>query len=156
MSEKSIARVLLYSHDRNVREQVKLALGKRIATDLPQLEVIETATAPALLQHLEVGNIDLVVLDGEATPAGGIGLAYQLKDEIPVCPPTLLLVVRVADAWLATWSKADAVAFYPIDPVQLAKTAADLLRAWFSEAEAESEQTETEQTPADQMETTPS
>ena len=32
------ATVLLYSDDRTVREQVRLALGRRIAADLPDIE----------------------------------------------------------------------------------------------------------------------
>lgn len=129
MSDHSTATVLLYSDDRTVREQVRLALGSRVAADLPQLEVFEVATQPAVLSAMDAGGIDLVILDGEATPAGGFGLAHQLKDEIADCPPVLLLVARVADAWLATWSKADGVSAYPVDPVRLPESAAELLRA---------------------------
>lgn len=121
--------VLLYSDDRTVREQVRLALGTKLASDLPEIEIREVATQPAVLWAMDAGDIDLVILDGEAVPAGGMGLAHQLKDEIANCPPVLLLVARVADAWLATWSKAEAVSSYPIDPVRLPAAAADLLRS---------------------------
>jgi DNA-binding response OmpR family regulator len=130
-------RILLYSDDRTVREQVKLALGKRVAADLPELEIVETATHPAALQQLDTGSFDLAILDGEAVPAGGMGLAHQIKDEVPDCPPILVLVVRVADAWLATWSKADAIAVYPIDPIKLPQQVAGLLRTWLSDDVAE-------------------
>ncbi len=123
------ANVLLYSDDRTVREQVRLALGSRLAADLPEIEVREVATQPAVLWAMDAGDIDLVILDAEAVPAGGMGLAHQLKDEIPDCPPVLLLVARVADAWLATWSRAEAVSSYPIDPVRLPAAAAELLRS---------------------------
>ncbi len=123
------ANVLLYSDDRTVREQVRLALGSRLAADLPEIEVREVATQPAVLWAMDAGDIDLVILDAEAVPAGGMGLAHQLKDEIPNCPPVLLLVARVADAWLATWSRAEAVSSYPIDPVRLPAAAAELLRS---------------------------
>lgn len=126
---KTTARVLLYSDDRTTREQVRLALGKRLAADLPELEVDEVATQPVVLQAMDAGGIDLVILDGEATPSGGIGLCHQLKNEITDCPPVLLLVARVADAWLATWSEADAITPFPVDPVRLPAAAADLLRA---------------------------
>lgn len=126
---KTAARVLLYSDDRTTREQVRLALGKRVAADLPELDVYEVATQPVVLQAMDAGGIDLVILDGEATPSGGIGLCHQLKNEIIDCPPVLLLVARVADAWLATWSEADAITPYPVDPVRLPAAAADLLRA---------------------------
>ncbi|MGC3994404.1 MAG: response regulator [Propionicimonas sp.] len=126
---KTTARVLLYSDDRTTREQVRLTLGRKLAADLPELDVLEVATQPVVLQAMDAGGIDLVILDGEATPSGGIGLCHQLKNEIEDCPPVLLLVARVADAWLATWSKADAITPYPVDPVRLPAAAADLLRA---------------------------
>ena len=91
--------VLVYSDDRTVREQVRLALGTRVAADLPPLRVIECATQPAVLKAMDAGGIQLAILDGEAVPAGGFGLAYQLKDEIRDCPPILLLAARSADAW---------------------------------------------------------
>lgn len=129
MTERTTARVLLYSDDRTTREQVRLTLGRRLAADLPELDVFEVATQPVVLQAMDAGGIDLVILDGEAVPSGGMGLCHQLKNEIENCPPVLLLVARVADAWLATWSEADAVTSYPVDPVRLPALAAELLRA---------------------------
>jgi len=133
MTEQTTARVLLYSDDRTTREQVRLTLGRRLAADLPELEVFEVATQPVVLQAMDAGGIDLVILDGEATPSGGIGLCHQLKNEITDCPPVLLLVARVADAWLATWAEADAITSYPVDPIRLPAAAAELLRARLAE-----------------------
>lgn len=127
------ARVLLYSDDRTVREQVRLALGERLAADLPSLEFVEVATQPLVLRALDAGGFDLVILDGETVPSGGIGLSHQLKNELLDCPPILLLVARVADAWLATWAEADAIASYPIDPLRLPEAAAGLLRSRLAE-----------------------
>ncbi|MEV0531493.1 hypothetical protein [Kitasatospora sp. NPDC050463] len=121
--------VLVYSHDRNTREQVLTALGRRPAEDLPELTHLECATTPAVLKALEKGGVDLCVLDGEAVPAGGLGLARQLKDEIYGCPPLLVLIGRPQDSWLAAWSRADAAISRPVDPVALAEAAATLLRA---------------------------
>ncbi|WP_405013708.1 hypothetical protein [Kitasatospora sp. NBC_01539] len=121
--------VLVYSDDRTTREQVTLALGRRPAADLPQVEYLECATTPAVLRALEKGGIDLCVLDGEAVPAGGLGLTRQLKDEIYGCPPVLVLIGRPQDAWLAAWSRADAAIAQPVDPMALAEAAATLLRA---------------------------
>ncbi|HRA75832.1 MAG TPA: response regulator [Propionicimonas sp.] len=133
MSEPATtATVLLYSDDRTVREDVRLALGRVLAADLPPIDVVEVATQPAVLKAMDAGGIDLVILDAEAAPSGGMGIAHQLKDEIADCPPVLLLIARVADAWLATWSKAEAVVAYPVDPVRLPAAAADLLRARLS------------------------
>ena len=119
--------VLVYSDDRGTRAQVRRALGRRPAAGLPLLEYVECATEPVVISRMDRGGIDLVVLDGEARPAGGMGICRQLKDEIYRCPPVLLLIGRREDAWLATWSRADAVVTYPLDPHALAAAAAALL-----------------------------
>ena len=121
-------RVLVYSDDVNTRQQVILALGRRVHPDLPELEYVEVATEPVVIQNMDSGRIDLAILDGEAVPAGGMGIAKQLKDEIYNCPPTIVLTGRPQDAWLATWSRADAAVPHPIDPIQLAAAVAGLLR----------------------------
>lgn len=121
-------RVLVYSDDRTVRQAVLLALGKRPASDLAEIEYVECATEPAVIAAVDRGGLDLLILDGEAAPAGGMGIARQVKDEIFRCPPVLVLIARPQDAWLATWSRADAVASRPVNPMSLAQTAATLLR----------------------------
>ncbi|BBZ66411.1 response regulator [Mycolicibacterium insubricum] len=122
-------RVLVYSDNARTREQVLLALGRRIHPDLPELDYLEVATAPVVIQTLDAGGVDLAILDGEATPAGGMGIAKQLKDEIADCPPILVLTGRRDDAWLARWSRAEAAVAHPIDPMVLADTVSDLLRS---------------------------
>lgn len=126
---RATARVLVYSDDSGTREQVRLAAGRRPASDLPPVEFLECATLPAVLSALDAGGIDVCVLDGEAVPAGGMGVCRQIKDEIFRCPPVLLLMGRPQDAWLATWSRADAAVTLPVDPVAFADSLAGLLRA---------------------------
>lgn len=121
--------ILLYSDDAGVRERVMLALGRRPHPDLSPVEYVEVATEPVVMQQMDTGVIDLAILDGEAVPAGGMGIAKQLKDEIYRCPPLLVLVGRPQDAWLATWSRADAAVSHPVDPMVLAETVVRLLRA---------------------------
>jgi DNA-binding response OmpR family regulator len=121
-------RVMVYSDDRTVRRAVITALGTRPDPDLPELEFVEVATGPVVLRTADAGGLALMILDGEATPTGGLGLTRQLKDEIHRCPPILVLTGRPQDAWLATWSRADAVVGHPIDPGQLAEAVAGLLR----------------------------
>ena len=121
-------RVLVYSDDVDVRQQVILALGRRPHPDLPELEYVEVATEPVVISNMDAGSIDLAILDGEAVPAGGMGIAKQLKDEIYRCPPVLVLIGRPQDAWLATWSRAEAAVPHPIDPVRLAEAVTTLLR----------------------------
>ena len=123
---ESTMTILVYSDDRTTREKVRLAVGRRPAADLPLVEFVEYATAPAVLTALGAGGVDVVVLDGEAAPVGGLGLARQIKDYR--CPPVLVLIGRPQDAWLATWSRAEAAVPHPLDPVAVATAVAGLMR----------------------------
>ena len=124
-------KVLVYSDDASTRGEIRLAVGRRPAADLPEIEFIECATQPAVFAHLDEasknGDIGLVILDGEARP-GGLGICRQAKDEIYECPPVLAIIARRDDGWLATWSRADAVVSHPIDPIALAHELAGLMR----------------------------
>jgi DNA-binding response OmpR family regulator len=120
--------VLLYSNDVDTRAQVKLAVGRRAAADLPPVAWTEVATQPAVLAAVDAGGLDVLILDGESAPVGGMGLCKQLKDEIYRCPPVLLLTGRPQDAWLAAWSRADAAVPHPLDPVALSEALAGLAR----------------------------
>lgn len=127
MSDKNL-NVLVYSDDATVRQAVMLALGTRPSPELPKIDFIECATEPVVIRQMDSGTIDLAILDGEAAPAGGLGICRQLKDEIFNCPPVVVLTGRPADGWLATWSRAEAAVPQPIDPVVLAQTVATLIR----------------------------
>ena len=126
-SDASRLKILVYSDDADTREQVILSLGRRPHPDLPEAEYVEVATEPVVLQQMDSGTVALAILDGEAVPAGGMGIAKQLKDEIYQCPPLLVLTGRPQDAWLATWSRADAAVPHPIDPLLLAEAVNRLL-----------------------------
>jgi DNA-binding response OmpR family regulator len=127
------ARIAIYSDDSTVRRSVKMALGSSLAGGL-EIEVIEFATADALRQYVDQTGtkgevrVDLFILDAEAVPEGGLGVARQLKDEVFNCPPSIVLIARQADSWLAAWSRAEASLLHPVDPFALAKVAADLLQ----------------------------
>ncbi|HEY2076815.1 MAG TPA: hypothetical protein VGH53_10805 [Streptosporangiaceae bacterium] len=121
-------KVVVYSHDADTRARVRLAIGRRPAPDVPEAEIIDVATEPMLFRLLDAGGVDVMILDGEAQPAGGMGVCRQAKDEIFNCPPVLLIIGRPDDGWLATWSRADAVVSHPIDPVDLARELATLMR----------------------------
>ena len=120
--------VIVYSDDPKVRDTVRTALGRRPAPDLGRVEYVESSQGEELVRLVDAGGVDLVILDGEAWPTGGLGLSKQMKDELRDCPPTLVLIARPDDRWLAKWSLADAVLSHPIDAFALAEAAADLLR----------------------------
>jgi DNA-binding response OmpR family regulator len=107
---------------------VRLALGRRPAPELPPIEIVECATAPAVMRRVDQGGIDALVLDGEAQPAGGMSVCVSLKEEVFQAPPVALITGRPQDAWLASWSRADAVVARPLDALELAEAVAGLLR----------------------------
>ncbi|TDE13439.1 hypothetical protein [Jiangella asiatica] len=120
--------ILVYSDDRTTRDKVRLAIGRRPAADLPKVEFVEVATHAAVIRTLDAGGIDIAILDGEAVPAGGMGIARTIKEEIFQSPPVLVLIGRPQDAWLATWSRAEAVVSHPLDPIEVASAVAELMR----------------------------
>jgi DNA-binding response OmpR family regulator len=119
--------VLLYSDDPAVRDRMRLAIGTRPAADL-QVEFVDAARYDECLRLIDAYEIDLLVLDGEATPAGGIGIARQLRDEITDCPPIILVIARAADRWLAAYAQVDATLTHPLDPVATGAAVSGLLR----------------------------
>jgi DNA-binding response OmpR family regulator len=120
--------VVVYSDDAAVRDQVRTAVGRRPAADLGRIEWLECATGKQVVAAVDAGGVDAVVLDGEAWPTGGLGLAKQMKDELADCPPVCVLIARADDRWLATWSQADAVVPHPVDAPELTSALAELLR----------------------------
>lgn len=126
--EERPVRVLVYSDDRNTRASVRFAIGKRPDRALPAMEFHECATHDAVIKALDAGAVDVAILDGEATPSGGMGLARQAKNEVYRCPPILVLTGRPQDAWLATWSRAEVALPHPIDPVALARATVELVK----------------------------
>ena len=120
--------VLLYSDDAAVRDRFRLAIGRRPAADLT-VEFAEASTWEECRRLLDEYEIDLMVLDGEAAPAGGIGIARQTKDEYLTPPPTCVVIARAADRWLAAYAQVDATLIAPLDPVTTGQAVAGLLRA---------------------------
>jgi len=121
--------VLLYSQAAGLRAQGRTAGGRRPAPDLGRIEWIECERYDQVKAELDRGGIDLAIFDGESQPTGGMGLSRQFKNELELCPPIAVLVARQQDAWLATWSLADAVLVRPLDAVAAAAAVADVLRA---------------------------
>ncbi|GAA0735164.1 hypothetical protein Drose_29915 [Dactylosporangium roseum] len=121
--------VLLYSDDPEVRDRMRLAIGTRPAADL-SVRFVDASTYAEVVKLVDDTDIDLLVLDGEATPGGGLGIARQLKDEIAGAPPVVLAIARAADRWLASYARVEGTIMYPLDPVTTGETVAGLLRAY--------------------------
>jgi DNA-binding response OmpR family regulator len=119
--------VLLYSDDVAVRDQFRLAIGPRPAADLA-IEFVDATTWEDCRNLLDTYEIDLMLLDGEAAPAGGLGIARQIKDEYADPPPTCVVIARAADRWLAAFAQVDATLLYPLDPVTTGQAIAAMLR----------------------------
>jgi len=119
--------VLLYSDDAAVRDKIRLAIGPRPAADLA-IEFVDASTWEDCRRLLDDYEIDLMILDGEAAPAGGLGIARQTKDEYADPPPTCVVIARAAYRWLAAFAQVDATLVYPLDPVTTGQTIAGLLR----------------------------
>ena len=120
--------ILLFSDDSATRDAVRLGVGRRPARDVEVASWLECATPAAVTAAVETIRFDVLILDGEASPIGGLGLAKQLKNEIFDCPPILVLTGRPQDGWLAAWSQADLAVPHPLDPIALTRAVAELGR----------------------------
>jgi CheY-like chemotaxis protein len=142
--------VLLYSHRPAVIEQMRSAIGEEPVEGV-KIEYAVAGDYDEAVSLIDKYAIDLVLLDGEAQPAGGLGIARQLRDEfaphpsphptdslrspsrepeeatLPQVPLLAVVVARAADRWLAAWSRADAVLMHPLNPVTTGQTVVDLL-----------------------------
>lgn len=119
--------MLLYSDDAQVRDRMRLAIGDRPTPDLT-VTFLEAATYGECMRTVDDYQVDLLMLDGEAVPAGGLGIARQLKDELSAAPPMCVVIARAADRWLAAYTRVEATLVHPLDPVTTGRTVAALLR----------------------------
>ncbi|WKU07635.1 hypothetical protein [Micromonospora sp. HUAS LYJ1] len=126
MSER-LCTVLLYSDDQQVRDRMRLAVGTRPAPGI-QIEFVEASDYAGCVRLVDDYEIDLMLLDGEASPGGGLGIARQIKDDRDDAPPTCVIIARAADRWLASYAQVDGVLMHPLDPVTTGTTVAELLR----------------------------
>src|SRR5690606_23009141 len=122
-SQATTYTVLLYSDDARVRDRMRTAVGRRPARDI-RVDYVEASTVDEVLSTVDEYEIDLLLLDAEAWPAGGLGIARQLRDELEDCPTICVVLARAADRWLGAWSRADAMLVHPLDPVRTADTVA--------------------------------
>ena len=127
-ADEAVHPVVLYSPQPQRRDAMRTAIGTRPAADLGRIEWLECATYDEVIAEVDRGGVQLAILDGEAQPTGGMGLARQMKYELDDCPAVLVVIAREADKWLATWSLADATLLYPLDAFAAADAVAGQLR----------------------------
>ena len=119
--------ILLYSDKDAVRDRIRQAIGTRPGRGVT-VNFMDASTYDECIKIVDKYDISLLVLDGEAQPAGGLGIARQLRDEVDDCPPICVVIARTADRWLAAYAKVDATLVHPLDPITTGRTVADLLQ----------------------------
>jgi len=120
--------LLVYSNRPEIRERIITAIGRRPAPDVGRVDYLECSAVHEVMTATEGRQADVLILDGEAQPTGGIGVSRQIHLEARVIPPVILVVRRPDDRWLATWAGADEILVYPLDPVIAAECVAGVLR----------------------------
>lgn len=113
-------RVMIVSEDAAVRARTAAALEAR-----DDIEVTEVVSAGAAHRQLAETEIDIVVIDGDMRPEGGYSLIYELRAAAELrngAPrPTVVLMDREQDRWLAHWAGADEALLKPVNPFHLAE-----------------------------------
>lgn len=132
--QPEVVDVLVYSDDRTTRRAVIESVGRRAGKGLPLVRWTETATHAAVLEKVSETDFAVLVLDGESAKVGGMAISRELKTSLYRCPRVIVTIARPQDAWLATWSEADAVVAEPLDPVDMQETLAGLLRDALADA----------------------
>ncbi len=120
--------LLVYSHRPEVRERIINAIGRRPAADVGRVDYLECSAVYEVMMATQARQADILILDGEAQPTGGIGISRQIHQEAELVPPVVVVVRRADDRWLATWAGADEILVHPLDPVTAADCIAGLLR----------------------------
>ena len=104
---------------------MRLAIGARPAADLA-VRFVEASTQDEVHPAARLLRTSTCWCStARRAPAGGLGIARQLKDEIDDCPPTCVVIARAADRWLAAYARVDATLTHPLDPMTTGQTVAD-------------------------------
>lgn len=127
-TDEKYVHILLYSDDADTRQAVKNAIGIRPAKGMPRVEWVEAATADGAIMKFEENDIDLIIADGETQKVGGMALLRRIEVEYETLPPSLVLIARQQDEWLAKFAGTTAVLSTPLDPIDLAESVSSLLK----------------------------
>ncbi|MDO5728969.1 MAG: two-component system response regulator [Actinomycetaceae bacterium] len=126
-AEKEV-NILLYSDDSDTRKAVMDAVGIRPGKGMPRINWVEAATAEGAIMKFEENDISAIIADGETQKVGGMALLRRIEVEYESLPPSLILIARQQDEWLAKFAGTRAVLLTPLDPIQLADSVTALLK----------------------------
>lgn len=124
-----VVNILVYSDNRDMRNTIIQAVGRKVGKNFPEIRYTEAATGPGAILKVEEGNFDLLILDAETPKLGGIGLGKQVRDEVDPDMPFIVLVGRPQDRWLARVAKPNAILDQPVNPRELAGAVKEILEA---------------------------
>lgn len=119
-------RVLVVSESAAERLRAAAALRAR-----PGLDVAEASSAADAHRLIDAGDLDCVVMDGDMRPEGGFSVLYEARARAQMTgerlAPSVILVAREDDRWLARWAGADEVVVKPVDSFHVAELVLALL-----------------------------
>ena len=125
--EKDTNKILLYSDNSEFRANVIEAVGIRPGAGMPKVEWVESATEEGAVMKYKEGDFDLLILDGETQKVGAMALLRRLEVEFDNLPPSITILARQQDSWIAKFSGTTKMLYYPIDPIELQQTVTQLL-----------------------------
>ncbi|WP_297554925.1 two-component system response regulator [uncultured Actinomyces sp.] len=125
--EKDTNKILLYSDNSEFRANVIEAVGIRPGAGMPKVEWVESATEEGAVLKYKEGDFDLLILDGETQKVGAMALLRRLEVEFDNLPPSITILARQQDSWIAKFSGTTKMLYYPIDPIELQQTVTQLL-----------------------------
>ncbi|WP_165404020.1 response regulator [Egicoccus halophilus] len=114
----------------NVSERLRAVSALALHADAV---VTEAASGEEARQELlaEHDAYDVVVVDGDLQPRGGFAILYDLRQQATLQEltplPSLVLISREQDRWLADWAGANDTMLKPVDSFRLSKRVKELV-----------------------------
>jgi DNA-binding response OmpR family regulator len=120
--------VLLVSPDPESRDMMALAARSIERSIGTELRFRAAANGELGIKAALRDRPEIVVADEIASRAGAFALAKALRDDAePFTGAIVILLERKHDAWLASWSGANAWFVKPVDPFELADRLLELV-----------------------------
>ncbi len=126
-TEKDTVNILLYSDNSDFRRNVMNAVGIRPGKGMPKVNWVEAATEAGAVMKYKADDFDLLILDGETQKVGAMALLRRLDVEFDNVPPSITVIARQQDSWIANFSGTTKILNYPLDPIELQETVTELL-----------------------------